>query len=470
MSFVCERIVQPKMALTSGTRLGPYEILAPLGAGGMGEVYRARDTRLERTVAIKVLASQLSSDSDFKQRFEREARAISSLNDPHICTLHDIGSQNGIDFLVMEYVAGETLADRLQRAPLPMEQAVKIGIEIAAALENAHRHGIIHRDLKPGNIMLSKSGAKLLDFGLAKLRTAQSGLRVPDLSTVVQPLTGEESLVGTLPYMAPEQLERKELDARTDIFAFGAVLYEMVTARCAFSGTSAATLIAGIVSSEPTPVSQLRPETPRSLERLITACLAKNPDDRWQSAHDIKLQLEALRDGTPNAQVNSPARKWSERIAWVVAATLALLFALVGLTHLRRNAPPGAPIRSSLLPPEKTFFMPYNFALSPDGTKLAFVATDADGKTTLWVRSLNASSSQSYDGTRDAAFPFWSPDSRWIGFFSRGKLRKLDTSAGAVQLICDAWAGKGGTWNKEGTIVFQPSVGGPLYAVACRRR
>ena len=292
------------MALTSGTRLGPYEILSPCGAGGMGEVYRARDTRLDRTVAIKILPAHLSDNADLRQRFEREARAVSSLNHAHICTLHDIGHQDGVDFLVMEYLEGETLADRLRKGPFAPEQFARTAVEIADALDRAHRQGVIHRDLKPGNIMLTKAGVKLLDFGLAKLggpHPAQALSRLSALPTEDKsPLTAEGTIVGTLQYMAPEQLEGKEADARTDIFALGTVLYEMATGQRAFKGKSQASLIAAILASEPPPISSLRPMTPPALDRLVRTCLAKDPDERWQSARDLAQELEWIaREGSP---------------------------------------------------------------------------------------------------------------------------------------------------------------------------
>src|SRR4051794_32519123 len=291
------------MGLKAGAKLGPYEIISAAGAGGMGEVYRARDTRLDRIVAIKVLPSHLSAHPDLRQRLEREARAVSKLSHPHICALFDIGHQDGIDFLVLEYLEGETLVDRLRRGPLPPEQLLRDAIQIADALENAHRNGIVHRDLKPGNVMLTKSGAKLLDFGLAR---ATAEVRPgADLVTMVtegeRPLTAEGSVVGTFQYMAPEQLEGASADQRSDIFAFGAMLHEMATGKPAFSGKTRASLIAAILSSEPPPVSSLQPVTPPALDRLIRHCLAKDPDARWQSMHDVKLDLEAVRDGSPAA-------------------------------------------------------------------------------------------------------------------------------------------------------------------------
>ena len=286
------------MALTPGTRLGPYEIVSALGAGGMGEVYKARDTRLDRTVAIKVLPEHVASDPELKQRFEREAKTISSLNHPHICTLHDVGNQDGVDFLVMEHLEGETLAQRLTKGALPLDQALQTAIQIADALDKAQHQGITHRDLKPGNIMLTKSGAKLLDFGLAKLRPAGApgAVGLSDAPTVSSPLTGAGSILGTVQYMAPEQLEGQEADARTDIFAFGAVVYEMVTGKKAFEGKSQASLISAIMSSEPAPISNLQAMSPPVLDRIVKKCLAKAPDNRWHSAHDLHDELQWIAD------------------------------------------------------------------------------------------------------------------------------------------------------------------------------
>jgi eukaryotic-like serine/threonine-protein kinase len=272
------------MSLSAKSRLGPYEILSALGAGGMGEVYKARDTRLERTVAIKVLPEHVASDPQFRERFDREARAVAALNHPHICTLHDIGRQDGVDFLVMEYLDGETLADRLTRGALSLDQALKVAIEIADALDKAHRQGITHRDLKPGNIILTKGGAKLLDFGLAKTGApVVAGAGLSMLPTTPPNLTAQGTILGTFQYMAPEQLDRQEADARTDIFAFGAVLYEMITGRKAFEGKSQASLIAAILEREPPPISSLQPLTPSALDRLVKKCLAKEPDERGRA-------------------------------------------------------------------------------------------------------------------------------------------------------------------------------------------
>jgi serine/threonine protein kinase len=286
------------MALTNGTKLGPYEIVAPLGAGGMGEVYRARDTRLDRTVAVKVMPQHLAATPEARQRFEREARAVSALNHPHICTLHDVGSQDGTEYLVMEYLEGETLAARLEKGSLPLEQVLKLGVEISDALDKAHRQGIIHRDLKPGNIMLTKSGAKLLDFGLAKAAVPQStGVTLTAAVTRTTPVTQQGTIVGTFQYMSPEQVEGKEVDARSDIFSFGSVLYEMLTGQRAFQGKSQLSVASAILEKDPEPISTLQPMTPPMLERAVKRCLAKEPDDRWQTARDLLLELKWITDG-----------------------------------------------------------------------------------------------------------------------------------------------------------------------------
>ena len=325
------------MPILSGKRLGPYEILSAIGAGGMGEVYRAKDTRLNRIVAIKVLPPHLADSPELRERFEREARTIASLNHPHICTLHDIGHQDGTDFLVMEYLEGETLAQRLSKGPLPLDQVLQYAIEIADALDKAHRKGVTHRDLKPGNIMLTKSGTKLLDFGLAKLKqeVAPANVQLSQLPTANEPLTAQGTIVGTLQYMAPEQLEGKEVDARTDIFAFGAVVYEMATGKKAFEGKSQASLIAKILETDPPPMSSLQPMTPPALDRVVKRCLAKEPDDRWQSANDLANELKWIAEG--GSQTATPAAVTAERgrmlRRWALVAGLAcvIVAALVGL-------------------------------------------------------------------------------------------------------------------------------------------
>jgi serine/threonine protein kinase len=317
------------MALTSGTKLGPYEIQSPLGAGGMGEVYRARDTRLSRTVAIKILPAHLSQNAEAKDRFDREARAISSLSHPNICHLYDVGQQDGISYLIMEYLEGETLADRLRKGPLPLDQVLKLGAEICEGLEKAHRSGVVHRDLKPSNVMLTKSGAKLMDFGLAKATAVGAGASSDSVATMSQPLTAEGTIVGTFQYMSPEQVEGKEADPRSDIFSLGAVLYEMVTGKRAFEGKTAASTMAAILTSDPPPISTVQPMSPPMLERLVKSCLAKDPDERLQTAHEVKLELKWVADapirvGVPAAGIRA-SRFW-------MAATLVLLVAVSLMT------------------------------------------------------------------------------------------------------------------------------------------
>src|ERR1700730_11295978 len=332
------------MAILPGRRLGPYEILSAVGAGGMGEVYKARDTRLDRIVAIKVLPTHLADRSELRERFEREARTIASLNHPHICVLHDIGQQDGIDFLVMEFLEGETLAQRLLKGSLPLEQVLKYAIEMADALDKAHRKGITHRDLKPGNIMLTKSGTKLLDFGLAKLKqeAAPANVQLSQLPTANEPLTAQGTIVGTLQYMAPEQLEGKEVDARTDIFAFGAVVYEMATGKRAFEGRTQASVIGAIMSSEPPVISSLQPMTPPALDRVVKRCLAKDPDERWHSAKDLCDELKWIAEGGLQAGVPAPVasrRKLWQSLAWGIAAIAIVIAALATSVLYSRRAP-----------------------------------------------------------------------------------------------------------------------------------
>ncbi len=464
------------MTLAQGTRLGPYEILAPVGAGGMGEVYRARDTRLDRTVAVKVLSSHLSDNPEIRQRFDREARTISQLSHPHICALHDVGHQDGIDYLVMEFLEGETMTDRLSRGPLPAEGVLRYGIEIADALDKAHRQGIVHRDLKPGNIMLTKSGVKLVDFGLAKLAAvspANSSVSILQTQAGMN-LTQEGTILGTFQYMAPEQLEGAEADARSDIFAFGAVLYEMATGQKAFSGKSQASLIAAILGSEPAAISTVAPMTPPALDRVVKTCLAKDPDDRWQTAHDVMLQLKWIAEGGSQAGVPAPLvarRRSRERLAWSVAAVLALATVALAAALLARPRSVPRLVRSSLLPPEKTT---YHFvsdaagppALSPDGLQIAFTARETSGKTFLWVRSLDSLTARELAGTEGAMYPFWSPDGRHIGFFAGGKLKKIEAAGGPALALCDAADARGGTWSRDGVILFEPHFREPLSRIS----
>src|SRR5262249_1011325 len=436
-----------------------------VGAGGMGEVYRAKDTRLDRTVAVKVLPAHLSRSDEVRQRFEREAKTISSLSHPNICSLYDVGNQDGTEYLVMEFLEGETLTDRLGRGPLPPEQVLRYGIEIASALDKAHKQGIVHRDLKPGNIMLTKSGVKLVDFGLAKLAAPNPAANssVSILQTEIgSNLTQEGTILGTFQYMAPEQLEGREADTRSDIFAFGAVLYEMATGQKAFAGKSQASLIASILSTDPPPISTIVPMAPPALDRVVKTCLAKEPDDRWQTAHDVMLQLKWIAEGGSLAGGRAPCVSGARargRRAWAVAAVLALATIALAAIQFARPRPASRIVRSSLLAPEKTS---YHFvsdaagppALSPDGTQIAFAARDAAGKGLLWVRALDNAAARALPGTEGASYPFWSPDGRHIGFFAGSKLKKTEAAGGPVLSLCDAGDGRGGTWSRDGVILF----------------
>ncbi len=462
------------MALTSGTKLGPYEIQSALGAGGMGEVYRARDTRLERDVAVKVLPANLSSDPNLRQRLEREAKAVSKLSHPHICTLHDIGHQDGVDFLVMELLEGETLEQRLLKGPLPPEQTLRIAMDIASALASAHRLGITHRDLKPSNVMLTKTGAKLMDFGLAKQAgPAPLAAALTEMTMDRAKLTSEGTLVGTFQYMAPEQLEGKEADARTDIFAMGEMIYEMATGKPAFAGKSRASLIAAILTTEPQPMAALQPMTPLALERVVKKCLAKDPDERWQSASDLKSELTWITEGGSQAGVPAPLvskRKVRERVAWALAALALTVAAILAAIHFREGTEPARVVRSLIAPEEGTFpILTGDFGgppvLSPDGNLLAFAAAREQGAVLLWVRPMNALHARALTGTEGATFPFWSADSRSLGFFAGGKLKTVPAEGGTPSEVCDAPIGRGGTWNTEGTIVFSPDFQSALLQV-----
>jgi Tol biopolymer transport system component len=463
------------MTLVSGTRLGPYEILSPLGAGGMGEVYKARDTRLERTVAVKVLPMHLASSAETRQRFEREAKTISQLSHPHICALYDVGREGETEYLVMELLEGETLSDRLAKGALPLEQTLRYGTEIADALDKAHRQGIVHRDLKPGNVMLTKSGVKLLDFGLAKAMapTAEKG-SLTSLPTQ-QGLTQEGTILGTFQYMAPEQLEGREADGRTDIFAFGAVLYEMATGRKAFSGTSQASLISAIMQNDPPPISTVQPTFPPALDRVVKKCLAKDPEDRWQNAADLGSELKWIAEGS-SAGVASPVtasrRRRSLRVSWIVSGVLAVVAAgLAAALLARRPTAPLPLIRTSILPPEKAAFMATGInagpaEISPDGSRLVFTARQGEGPNQLWVRTLAESTARPLAGTEGAERPFWSPDGRFIGFFSDRAIKKIEANGGPVFRLAEASESRGGTWNRQGVILYTPDARGPIYRVS----
>jgi serine/threonine protein kinase/Tol biopolymer transport system component len=462
------------MSLAPGTKLGPYEIGAPLGAGGMGEVYRARDTRLERTVAIKILPAQFSSDAIRKQRFEREAKAISGLNHPHICTLHDVGSQDGISYLVMECVEGETLAKRLEKGPLPLEQVLKFGAQIADALDKALRSGVVHRDLKPGNIMLTATGAKLVDFGLAKAALPPGSVAsLTAAVTQTSPMTAEGSIVGTFQYMSPEQVEGKELDGRSDIFSLGSVLYEMLTGQPAFPGKSRLSVASAILEKEPAPIASTKPMTPPALDHVVKKCLAKDPEERWQNASDIKSELLWISQSSAEAaawQQNANAAPTRlERVLQYVAA--ALLLVLVGAlaTYLAsRPASTATVVRSVIQPPPNVAVLTLGDqggapAISPDGRNLVFVGL-SEGKQMLFLRPLNSTAAKPLLGTEGGKFPFWSPNGKSVGFFASQQLKRLDLAGGPPTSLAPTPDARGGTWAGD-VILFSPDIYEVIYRV-----
>lgn len=463
------------MAIATGTRLGPYEVLALLGVGGMGEVYRAKDTRLDRIVAVKVLPLHFSGNATLRQRFEREARAISSLSHPNICALYDVGNQEGVEYLVMEYLEGETLAERLKKGALTKEQTLRHGIEIAEALDKAHRQGIVHRDLKPTNIMLTKSGAKLLDFGLAKLRNAELLSPVSEASylpTEANPhLTTEGTVLGTFHYMAPEQLEGRDTDARSDIFTLGIVLYEMATGQRPFSGDSRASIITAILVSDPIPVSSIQPTLPAGLDHIINKALAKDPEDRWQSARDVASELKWISEpGSQSGQRTAifPARRLKRKqLLFPVLSAVFLLSTILLAFAYYRYAHTSKPLQSfklSILPPPKTMAT-NSLAISPSGQQMVVATISGEGQKSIWARSLDSMSIEPLPQTEDGTFPFWSPDNRFIAFFTQNKLKKMEINGGPPQVLCDVSNARGGAWNREGVILISPSFTTGLYRI-----
>ncbi len=456
------------MSLSAGQIIGPYKVIERAGAGGMGEVFKAHDTRLDRTVAIKVLPAIYADNAALRSRFEREAKAISSLNHPNICTLHDIGKENGIDYLVLEYLEGQTLTDKLKNGPLGQVELLRYSIEIADALEQAHRQGLVHRDLKPQNIIITKNGAKLLDFGLAKLQIHDGVVEGMSGITRTTPLTGEGTIIGTIQYMSPEQLEGKEVDHRSDIFAFGAVLYEMATGQRAFQATSQASLIASILTKEPRPLSELQTMTPPMLERAIKQCLAKDPDHRWQSAGDLKRTLQWVNEG--GSQVGLPApvaahRKRQLQLGWIIATVASLAFATMLFLQVSRREPEIRTTRFTIPVPEKLTgtFWP---RLSPDGNLLSFLVRDSSSTVRIYVRPLNALTAAPLQGTEGANRQFWSPDSKYLAFFVGSQLKKVPAQGGPPQLICEVAGGSDGTWGATGTILFDGSTNDSLRKVS----
>ncbi len=463
------------MPLIAGARLGPYEIIALVGAGGMGEVYRARDTRLDRSVAIKIVRAATPPFGG--STLEQEARAVAALNHPHICALHDVGRDRDTAFLVMEYLSGTTLSAKLVDGPLPPRDVVRYSIQIAEALDHAHRNGIVHRDLKPSNIMLTKSGVKVLDFGLATLHAAapvQVTAPADDVaSTVKQPLTSDGTLVGTVHYMSPERLEGQDASVASDLFAFGAVMYEMATGRRPFASGSPAGVIAAIIRSEPPPPSSLQPALPAPMDWVIQKCLAKNPEARWQAAGDV---VEVLRwiARTPDHAAPVKARR-----SYLVPIGVALASAVIGgalvaglMRGFRATAPESPPLTFSVFPPPNGGFTPTpssvptpQFALSPNGRRLAYIASVAPSGPQIWVRALDSLTAEPLPGTQGAEYPFWSPDSSSLGFFANGSLKRVDLAGGPARVLAPAPNGRGGAWSHDGVILFSPSTQGGLYRI-----
>ena len=459
------------MPLAPGLQLGPYEITAPIGKGGMGEVYRARDTRLDRDVAIKLLPASLAGDEQFRARFEREAKSVSALNHPHICTLHDVGQQvvgaETLHYIVLEMIEGESLAARIARSPLSLDEVLLYGKQVASALDAAHKRGIVHRDLKPGNVMITKSGAKLLDFGLAKAGERGPISGVSTLETRDQPLTEQGTIMGTFQYMAPEQLEGAPADARTDIFALGAVLYEMATGQKAFAGKNRTSLIAAIVSSHPPAISSVQAMSPPALDHVIRKCIEKDPDDRWQSARDVMAELQWIAEGGSRAglpAIVSTRRRHREGAAWAASAVLGL--AAIGFAVAwARRAPAPMPVARFIVPNPDGLTAAGPPAVSPDGRVIAFDAADSTGKRQIWVRPLDTLEARPLPSTEGALRPIWSPDSRFVAFVADGKLRKVPLSGGPAQTICDAPTGADGTWNSDGVILFDGQSSDPIWRV-----
>jgi serine/threonine protein kinase/Tol biopolymer transport system component len=463
--------------LRPGSSIGVYRIEQPIGAGGMGQVYRATDTRLGRTVAVKILAPELADDPEFRSRFQREARTISRLEHHHICALYDVGEHDGVAYLVMQYLDGETLAQRLERGPLPVAEALTMAMQVADALDGAHTAGVVHRDLKPANIFLTRSGVKLLDFGLAK---TDGSSRPADAIASGSGLTIPGVVLGTVPYMAPEQLEGRRTDHRTDLFALGAVIHEALTGRRAFEGERQAIVISSIMSLTPPPISTVRSDAPPALDRVVAGCLAKDPEERWQSARDVKRTLAWIQEPTFGSTVTAPPRRrWRQDLALAGVAMLigAVVAGSIGWPFgSTPDAGEAGPYRFEVVPEDGAAFgmSPAFMAVSPDGRALAWHGTNAEGHSGIWIRPLDSLTAHMVDGGESGVQPFWSPDSRFIAFAAAGKLRKVSAAGGLAQDLADAGSAQGGTWSRHGVIVFRqahgtlhrvPAAGGPSAPV-----
>jgi Tol biopolymer transport system component len=453
-----------------GTLLGPYEVTAQIGKGGMGEVYRARDRRLDRTVAIKVLPAEVASDAEARARFEREARTVAALDHPHICAIYDVGSVDGTHYLVMPYLDGRSLAARLEHGALPIDQGLKIAAELADALDRAHRQGITHRDVKPANVMMTKTGSKLLDFGLAKLRGPVTPISTSSSSDIAtrSPTTAQGTILGTMQYMAPEQVEGKEADARSDVWALGTVIYEMVTGSRPFQGETPASVIGAILKDEPSPVSRIQPLAPTVLDHIVTRCLSKDPENRWQSARDVSHALAMVGEASvARAHVLPPRRTMA--IASVAGFLTAVAIGTLLWATWPRAEAERRPLSFHLTPPADAEFQfspnAGGSAISPDGQSVAFVAV-ANGTSRLWIRTLDSLTARELPDTEGARFPFWSPDSGSIGFFTSTDLRRIGVSGGLSVVLARAGDARGGAWNADGTIVFSPYSVGPLYRIS----
>jgi len=451
------------MPLSVPTRLGPYEITALLGAGGMGEVYRARDTRIGREVALKVLPASYSADPDRLRRFEQEARAAGALNHPNVLTLHDVGRHDGTPYIVSELLDGETLRAKLSRGPLCVAKALDYAMQIARGLAAAHDRGIVHRDLKPENVFVTRDErVKILDFGIAKLiEPARPDEAIDEAATATRG-TEAGTVVGTAGYMSPEQVRGRPADHRSDLFSFGAILHEMLTGRRTFKGESGVETMNAVLKGEPSPIVEANPQVPPLLERIVRRCLEKSPENRFQSAQDLAFALDAI-ERSPRP----PVLKAKRGIAWAVAV-LAAVTAVIAIVFLRRRAPEERrPLRSSILPPENTSFVSggqVHPALSPDGRRIAFLARNREGKVWLWVRALSEQAPQPVAETDMFALPFWAPDGRQLGFCAGGKLKKMDLATGAVQDLWDAPRQRGATWNRDG-VILSPLGGDLIYRV-----